>query len=135
MGGAGSPPVDAGVAGESAATSHPVVASSASSLPAPVKVKTMPSATTGGWNPLDAVAVHATAPLDGLMPQMDVAPHTAYVAWLWAVLSRMRKPQIERYPSTLAEVIGKLSPLDNARYPSVRPQPVREFLLAHRGSR
>jgi predicted Ser/Thr protein kinase len=43
-----------------------------------------------------------------------IAPHTAYVAALWAVLSRMRKPQIERYPSTLAEVIGKLSPLDKA---------------------
>ncbi|HEY1553658.1 MAG TPA: hypothetical protein VGF94_02430 [Kofleriaceae bacterium] len=43
-----------------------------------------------------------------------VAPHTAYVAGLWAVLSRMRKPQIERFPSTLAEVIGKLSPLEKA---------------------
>jgi predicted Ser/Thr protein kinase len=43
-----------------------------------------------------------------------VAPHTAYVAALWAVLSRMRKPQIERYPSTLAETIGKLAPLDKA---------------------
>src|SRR5262245_371941 len=43
-----------------------------------------------------------------------VAPHTAYVAALWAVLTRMRKPQIERFPSTLAEVIGKLSPLDKA---------------------
>jgi serine protein kinase len=43
-----------------------------------------------------------------------VAPHTAYVAALWAVLSRMRKPQVERYPSTLAEVIAKLSPLDKA---------------------
>jgi len=43
-----------------------------------------------------------------------VAPHTPYVAALWAVLSRMRKPQIERFPSTLAEVIGKLSPLDKA---------------------
>lgn len=43
-----------------------------------------------------------------------VAPHTAYVAALWAVLSRMRKPQVERYPSTLAEVIGKLSPLEKA---------------------
>jgi serine protein kinase len=41
-----------------------------------------------------------------------IAPHTAYVAALWAVLSRMRKPQIERFPSTLAEVMGKLSPLD-----------------------
>jgi predicted Ser/Thr protein kinase len=43
-----------------------------------------------------------------------VAPHTAYVAALWAVLTRMRKPQIERFPSTLAEVMGKLSPLDKA---------------------
>ncbi len=43
-----------------------------------------------------------------------IAPHAAYVAALWAVLSRMRKPQIERFPSTLAEVIGKLSPLDKA---------------------
>ena len=41
-----------------------------------------------------------------------VAPHTSYVAALWAVLSRMRKPQIERFPSTLAEVIGRLTPLD-----------------------
>ncbi|HEU0036845.1 MAG TPA: hypothetical protein VFQ53_39820 [Kofleriaceae bacterium] len=43
-----------------------------------------------------------------------VAPHTAFVAALWAVLSRMRKPQVERFPSTLAEVIGKLTPLDKA---------------------
>jgi serine protein kinase len=43
-----------------------------------------------------------------------IAPHSAYVAALWAVLSRMRKPQIERFPSTLAEAIGKLSPLDKA---------------------
>ena len=43
-----------------------------------------------------------------------IAPHTAYVAALWAVLSRMRKPQVERYPSTLAEVIAKLTPLDKA---------------------
>ncbi len=41
-----------------------------------------------------------------------VAPHTAYVAALWAVLTRMRKPQIERFPSTLAEAIGKLAPID-----------------------
>ncbi|HSD88532.1 MAG TPA: hypothetical protein VLB44_13485, partial [Kofleriaceae bacterium] len=43
-----------------------------------------------------------------------IAPHTAHVAALWAVLSRMRKPQIERFPSTLAEVIGRLTPLDKA---------------------
>ena len=43
-----------------------------------------------------------------------VAPHSAYVAALWAVLSGLRKPQIERFPSTLAEAIGKLTPLDKA---------------------
>ena len=43
-----------------------------------------------------------------------VAPHAAYVAALWAVLSRMRRPQLERYPSTLTEAIGKLGPLEKA---------------------
>ena len=52
-----------------------------------------------------------------------IAPHTAYVAALWAVLSRMRKPQIERFPSTLAEVIGKLSPLDKAELYSTGTDP------------
>ncbi len=44
--------------------------------------------------------------------ERHVSPHAAYVAALWAVLSRMRKPQVERYPSTLAEPIAKLTPLD-----------------------
>ncbi len=63
-----------------------------------------------------------------------VAPHTAYVAALWAVLSRMRKPQVERYPSTLAEVIGKLSPLDKVEMytsgqlpPNLTPDRAREL--------
>jgi serine protein kinase len=43
-----------------------------------------------------------------------VAPHCAYVAALWAVLTRMRKPQVDRYPATIAEVIAKLSPLEKA---------------------
>jgi serine protein kinase len=43
-----------------------------------------------------------------------VAPHAAYVAALWAVLTRMRKPQVERYPSALADALSKLSPLDKA---------------------
>jgi serine protein kinase len=44
-----------------------------------------------------------------------VAPHTAYVAALWAVMSRMRKPQVERYPSALADALTKLTPLDKSR--------------------
>lgn len=52
-----------------------------------------------------------------------VAPHTAYVAALWATLSRMRKPQVERYPATLTEVIGKLSPLDKVELYSTGETP------------
>ena len=43
-----------------------------------------------------------------------VAPHCAYVAALWAVLTRMRKPQIDRYPAPMSELVGKLSPLEKA---------------------
>jgi serine protein kinase len=42
------------------------------------------------------------------------APHCAYVAALWAVLTRMRKPQVDRYPAPLGELVGKLSPLEKA---------------------
>lgn len=66
-----------------------------------------------------------------------VAPHTAYVAALWAVLSRMRKPQVERYPSALADVLSKLTPLDKAllysegRVPPELPQDKSKLLAAH----
>jgi len=43
-----------------------------------------------------------------------VAPHSAYVAALWAVLTRMRKPQVDRYPAPVAELISKLTPLEKA---------------------
>src|SRR5258706_1887842 len=49
----------------------------------------------------------------------------------------MRKPQIERFPSTLAEVIGKLSPVDKAelyssgRVPRELPQDRARELAAH----
>ncbi|KAB2899063.1 MAG: serine protein kinase PrkA [Kofleriaceae bacterium] len=66
-----------------------------------------------------------------------VAPHTAYVAALWAVLTRMRKPQVDRYPGPLAEVVGKLGPLEKAELyasgvlpPGVTPAQGKE-LVAH----
>ncbi|HVK77122.1 MAG TPA: hypothetical protein VM734_27635 [Kofleriaceae bacterium] len=43
-----------------------------------------------------------------------IAPHAAYVAALWAVLTRMRKPQVDRYAAPLAEVVAKLGPLEKA---------------------
>jgi predicted Ser/Thr protein kinase len=65
-----------------------------------------------------------------------VAPHTAYVAALWAVLTRMRRPQLERYPSTLTEAIGKLGPLEKAelytsgKVPAGTSPPVAKELVA-----
>ncbi len=43
-----------------------------------------------------------------------VAPHASMVAALWGVLTRMRKPLIERYDKSLQEAVGKLTPLDKA---------------------
>jgi predicted Ser/Thr protein kinase len=43
-----------------------------------------------------------------------IAPHTSYVAALWAVLTRMRKPLPEKYPKGLADLVAKLTPLEKA---------------------
>jgi len=43
-----------------------------------------------------------------------IAPHCDYVAALWAVLTRMRKPMVERYEKSVGELVGRLSPLDKA---------------------
>lgn len=43
-----------------------------------------------------------------------VAPHTTWIAALWAVLTRMKRPDPDRYPPSLKAVIANLSPLDKA---------------------
>jgi predicted Ser/Thr protein kinase len=43
-----------------------------------------------------------------------VAPHATYVAALWAVLTRMRKPLPEKYQKGLADLVAKLAPLEKA---------------------
>lgn len=43
-----------------------------------------------------------------------IAPHTAFVAALWGVLTRMRKPLPEKYPKGLADLVAKLTPLEKA---------------------
>jgi serine protein kinase len=43
-----------------------------------------------------------------------VAPHCAYVAALWAVLTRMRKPQADRYPSAVSDLVARLTPIEKA---------------------
>jgi serine protein kinase len=53
-----------------------------------------------------------------------VAPHTAFVAALWAVLTRMRKPLPEKYPKVLADLVAKLTPIEKAElYARGQPPP------------
>ncbi len=43
-----------------------------------------------------------------------VAPHVAWVTALWAALTRMKKPLVEKYPKGLSELVGRLGPLEKA---------------------
>ncbi len=52
-----------------------------------------------------------------IVPQVrrHVAPHATYVAALWAVLTRMRKPQGEHYENAkLGKLVNQLTPLEKA---------------------
>lgn len=43
-----------------------------------------------------------------------IAPHCTTLAALWAVLTRMKRPDPDAYPEVLREVIGELTPLQKA---------------------
>ncbi len=60
--------------------------------------------------------------LEGGETQRHVAPHTARVAALWAVLTRLRQPRAAEYPKDLAELVPGLTPLQKAElYATGRP--------------
>jgi len=43
-----------------------------------------------------------------------VAPHTTFAVALWAVLTRLRRPDPSRYPKDIKDIIQNLSPLEKA---------------------
>lgn len=45
----------------------------------------------------------------------DIAPHAIEVAALWAVLTRMHRPDAERFDDEVKELVGALTPLEKAR--------------------
>ena len=51
-----------------------------------------------------------------IVPQVrsHVAPHATYVAALWAVLTRLRKPQESHYEGALGAIAASLSPMEKA---------------------
>lgn len=44
-----------------------------------------------------------------------VTPHTATVAALWAVLTRLRRPSAKNYPPDLAPIVARLTPMQKAQ--------------------
>ena len=55
------------------------------------------------------------AQLLGLDVGKFIAPHTTFVASLWAVLTRLKRPQPDHYDGALRDVIAALDPLEKAR--------------------
>jgi predicted Ser/Thr protein kinase len=52
--------------------------------------------------------------LRALGNEKHVAPHTAFVASLWAVLTRLKRPRSKNYPGSLGNIVGKLTPIQKA---------------------
>ena len=66
-----------------------------------------------------------------------VAPHTTYIAALWAVLTRLKRPSAENYEKSVRDVVAALSPLEKAdlyalgKVPeNVTPEKARELKAA-----
>jgi predicted Ser/Thr protein kinase len=53
--------------------------------------------------------------IDEIRETRPVAPHTSDVTALWAVMTRLRKPDPGHYPSEISGVIRRLTPLDKAK--------------------
>jgi serine protein kinase len=51
-----------------------------------------------------------------IAPQVrrHVAPHATFIAALWSVLTRLRRPQADRLPAEVAKIATDLSPLEKA---------------------
>jgi serine protein kinase len=60
--------------------------------------------------------------LQALGREKHVAPHTGFVASLWAVLTRLKRPRSKNYPGSLGNLVGKLTPIQKA-YLYDRAQP------------
>jgi predicted Ser/Thr protein kinase len=54
------------------------------------------------------------APVELMSSERHAAPHVTYVAALWAVLTRLRRPDADRYNSSIRDVVSRLSPLEKA---------------------
>lgn len=80
-----------------------------------------------------------TEQIEATVVDTEVAPHTTTIAALWAVLTRLKKPQPERFDKSLRDVVSKLTPLEKAelyatgRTPEALPTEQANELKAHIG--
>lgn len=50
----------------------------------------------------------------GIASGRHVAPHMAWVTALWAVLTRLRRPQLDKYSGRLSNLVARLGPMEKA---------------------
>lgn len=53
--------------------------------------------------------------LEHLTGEKHVAPHTSWTLALWAVLTRLKKPNSINYPPSVSTIVSNLSPLEKAK--------------------
>jgi predicted Ser/Thr protein kinase len=53
--------------------------------------------------------------INQIAKQIHVAPHTGWTIALWAVLSRLKKPNSINYPPSVSSIISQLTPIEKAR--------------------
>lgn len=56
-----------------------------------------------------------TADMKQISHEKHVAPHTDWVLSLWAILTRLEKPNSINYPPNISAIVSNLSPLEKAR--------------------
>lgn len=49
-----------------------------------------------------------------LLRGVHIAPHAARILALWGVMTRLRQPDISKYPSKVAKVLARIGPLEKA---------------------
>src|SRR5690606_31669509 len=63
-----------------------------------------------------------------------VGPHATFIVALWAVLTRLKRPRAENYPSGIREIVARLKPIEKAELyagerepPDLTPEQSREL--------
>jgi serine protein kinase len=54
-----------------------------------------------------------------------VAPHATSIAAMWAVLTRLKKPNLDRYPGDLRDIVDDLAPIEKMKLYDTREPPDR----------